>query len=107
VASNRQDASPATPEHARRPEVHIEYEPRIPERCRPQSGQSGDVERFKDWVNTDPVAVLNPVGDFGLWEPELESPRGLRVVFDGGDTAVLREGDFKGKVESSYTSAKR
>src|ERR1019366_4605762 len=44
-------------------EVHIEYEPWITERLRPQSGQSGDVERLEDRVNTDPVAGLNPVGE--------------------------------------------
>ncbi len=44
-------------------EVHIEHEPWITERIRPQSGQSGDVERLENRVNTDPVAVLNPVGE--------------------------------------------
>ena len=38
-------------------EMHIEYEPYITERFRPQSGQSGNVERLEDRVNADPVAA--------------------------------------------------
>jgi hypothetical protein len=44
-------------------QVHIEHEPWITERFRLQSGQPGDVERLENRVNTDPVAVLNPVGE--------------------------------------------
>jgi hypothetical protein len=44
--------------------------------------------------------------DFGFGEAELETARGFRVAFDGGDAAVAGEGDFDGKIKASYAGAK-